>query len=153
MDESIFDPGDFDPIGFELANGHEVRVEAGEFWQKLDAEDIRRGVIAEKVYSIRIYCTEDTLPKRQMLCEELRDGHEFTRSSTSEILEALKEHISSRDFLEHDEFLDFLDWFLEMAEEKWGVPEDAVEHLGRLPKVSDPEAFDRTDDSIFTDQS
>ena len=153
MDESIFEPGDFDPIEFELANGHEVRVEAGEFWQKLDAEDIRRGVIAEKVYSIRLYCSEDTFPKRHKLRDELRNGYEFTRSSTPEILDALKEHISSRDFLEHDECIDFLDWFLEMAEEKWGVPVDAADHLGRLSKISDPEAFDRTDDSIFTDQN
>lgn len=31
--------------------------------------------------------------------------------------------------------------------------EDAVEHIEHLPELTDPEAFDKVDDSIFNDQN
>ena len=34
-----------------------------------------------------------------------------------------------------------------------GTGEGAVEHIEHLPEITDPEAFDKVDDSIFNDQN
>ncbi len=123
----MFEPGEVDPVEFQLVNGHDVRVAVGEFSEKLDPDAWRLGVIARKQFAIRLYCSEGTLPLRQKLAHQLNDGKEFTRGSVPEIFKALKEHLASGDYREHDEFVDFFDWFLEMVQEKWGMTGDAVE--------------------------
>jgi hypothetical protein len=131
MDESEqFESSEVDSVEFQLVNGHDVRIAVGEFWEKLDPGGSRYG-FPKKLFAIRVYCSEGTLPFRHKLVHSLKDEREFTRSSVPEIFEALRQHISSNDYREHDELYDFLEWFLEMVEEKWGIPEDTVELMER----------------------
>lgn len=138
-----FDPDDLEPISFELANGSKVEVRAGEFSAKLDISEIRRGVKAPRFYAIRIYCMEDS---RMRMIQELVDGAECTRASVPEVFEALREHITSRDYLEHEEPEDFVEWLIDEAGKHWGTPEDAKDHIDRLPRIEDPEFYDREND-------
>jgi hypothetical protein len=140
---SFLDPGDFDPISLELANGHKIKIKAGLFAEEIELSEIRPGVQAPRFYGIRVYCLQDSRLKK---IDELRDGRECTRASVPHVLETVKEHISSREYLEHEDSEGFCDWLREVAEENWGTPEDATEHLDRLPSIHDPYSYDREKD-------
>ena len=132
MDESEqFESSEVDSVEFQLVNGHDVRIAVGEFWEKLGPLALHLRYKPLKRFAIRVYCSEGTLPLRQKLAHQLNDGKEFTRVSVPEIFKALREHVASGDYREHDEFVDFLDWLLEMVEEKWGVTLDTVELMER----------------------
>jgi hypothetical protein len=139
------EPDDIEPISFELANGEKIEVKAGEFYEKIDPAYIHRGIKAQRLYAIRVYCMSDS---RLRKIDELRDGHECTRASVPYVFEALTEHLSSRDYLEHDDADAFCDWLREVAEEKWGTPEDAAKVLNRLPKINDPDSYDQGEDFL-----
>ena len=71
----------------------------------------------------------------------------------SKIWQWLLDHVGSRERFDHENADDFISLFESVIERIHAEDEDMIEHLERLPAFTLPEAFDRIDDSIFTDQS
>ena len=61
--------------------------------------------------------------------------------------------MENRGHLKYDTFDDFADEFAEQIALLSNSDEDAVEHFQHLPEVTDPESFDKVDDSVFNDQN
>ncbi|MFN7139848.1 MAG: hypothetical protein ACK4UN_10965, partial [Limisphaerales bacterium] len=92
-------------------------------------------------------------PKRLSWVEEFSGGTDFALRDFGEIWQWLTELCASRRLFEFDGFGDFLDHVAE-GMLQFSTPDlDAVEHLKRLPEISDPKSFDQYDDSIFNDQN
>jgi hypothetical protein len=58
-----------------------------------------------------------------------------------------------RRLAEFDTLAEFIDDLAEEMNNLSDEGEDAVEHIDRLPEITDPKAFDREDDSIYNDQN
>jgi hypothetical protein len=144
---------EFDPVTFELASGDQVKVSLGLFWMKVSEMDRSWGSRPYQYLAIRIYGNEGCYPRRMQQLHEMRNGKEFTQHYCSKIWQWLLGHISSRDRFDHDSTEDFLTIFEEAIDKIQAEDEDMLEHLERLPSYTLPDAFDRIDDSIFTDQT
>lgn len=146
------DPPELEPILAELASGHALKLEARHWRSKPTVEELTSGRRPEPYFAIRIYCTENALPKRLLWSEELRDGTDFDVSRIAEIWEWLGELAGSRTMFEFDEFDDFLHHVIDGICQLSAQEPDATEHYQYLPGLTAPHAFDRVDDSIYTDQ-
>lgn len=152
-DDTIREIAEFEPVEFELLSGHPVRVVAGRFWEKISDSDRRRGYLPKQYDAIRIYCTEDTIPRRMTQQFEMLPQHEFDPSAVAAIWACLQEHVANRNFRDHDSLEDFMVWFSEIADKLSSSAEDMADHIQHLPELCDPESFDRVDDSVFNDQN
>lgn len=152
MEENPSDLSEFEPVEFELCNGNQVKVAVGPFWDRLTDEDRRVGVKPSQYLAIRVYSTEDVLPRSLALQWEFRGGAEFSVETIPKVWLWLRVLVESREYRDFDWFEDFLAAFGEQISYLSGE-EDAVEHIERLSEVVRPEAFDRVDDSIFNDQN
>ncbi len=146
------DPPELEPILAKLANGHVVRFEA-RFWQQWRSyEDWAANVWPDPYFAIRVYCTEDTLPKRMVWREEISHLQDFDLSHIADIWEWLRELANSRAIFEFDQFDDLLHHVVEGVGHLSAQEPDATEHYAHLPGLTAPHDFDRVDDSIYTDQ-
>ena len=82
---------------------------------------------------------------------ELRDKYEFDTAQVENIWEWLQSLVENRGQIAYDGLEDFVDDFSHQISEMRG--EDAVEHFIHLPEITDPESFDKVDDSVFNDQN
>jgi hypothetical protein len=139
----------WEPIVCELANGNSIKIEGGVWANRRTITDFP----PSPCVSIRIYCTEDTLPMRLACVAEYIEGEDFPSFCTEAIWQWLSQFCGGREIFDFD----CLDEFLEHVEEAItdiATPEpDAVEHIKDLPKLSWPECFDQVDDSIYNDQN
>jgi hypothetical protein len=142
-----------DPIVCELANGHTVKIVAALWSRWRTYEEWSAGVRPEPYFAIRIYCTETTLPKRLAWIEEYTEEADFPVSNFDEIWQWLTELCASREVFDFDDFREFMDHVSDGII-RFSTPEpDAVEHIEHLAELTDPEAFDKVDDSVFNDQN
>ena len=142
-----------EPVVFQLLTGHEVKVVADLCYEALDKSELPVGHTPRRLYAIRIYSTEDTLPRKMEEHHELRPFHEYDPAALAAIWEWLKDHVGSRAGKEHETLSDFLEVLVENMEILSIAEDDAVEHYKHLPEMTFPEAFDRIDDSYFNDQN
>jgi hypothetical protein len=149
--DTIADTAGYDPFEFELANGNNVRIVFGKFW--FDVIDTRRGKRLTQKYAVRIYSNEDVLSNHMALQHEFRADFDFGLTKVPEIWDWLEQLIATRTYLIYDSLDDFILEFAEHINQSLDAGEDAVEHLQHLPELTMPAAFDKVDDSIFTDQN
>lgn len=144
---------ELEPICFELANGHTVKIEA-RFWPGWQYyEDWISGLRPEPYFAIRVYCTQDTLPKRLTRVEEFRGDIDFCLTSIWDIWLWIGEFTSGRGMFDFDSFEDFSQYLSESIARLSANEPDADEHYRQLSQLTAPQWFDRIDDSIFNDQN
>ena len=144
---------DLEPISCELANGHTLKL-AARLWQRWRTyEDWIADVWPEPYFAIRLYCTENALPKRLVWTEEFREQLDFDAGRIPEIWQWLEEFTASRAIFNYDTLDEFVEELAERLAQFSAGGEDTVEHLQELPWLSAPDWFDRVDDSVFTDQN
>lgn len=152
MDDAI--PDDFvDPIEFDLACGTRIKVALGFFWTKVSEADRVFGDRPTKYFAMRFYSDADSRLRRVKQVHELFHEKDFDYRFCPKIWQWLVDHSTSRLRFDHESVDDFLSAFEEVIDRIQAADEDMIEHLERLPLLTFPEAFDRIDDSIFTDQS
>lgn len=144
---------EFDPVHFDLASGDQVKVSLGLFWSKVSESDRMMGIKPFQYLAIRFYGNENSHPRRVQQIHELRHGKDFEHRHCSKIWRWLLGHVASRERFDHENTDDFLTLFEEVIDRIGSEDEDMLEHLARLPAFTLPSAFDRIDDSIFTDQT
>ena len=153
MDDTFIDNAGFDPVEFELANGNRVKIDFAKFWERLTDLAQRAGELPGQFYAIRVYSNEGVLSNHLTFQFEFRANHEFRLVVVPRIWEWLFSLIENRGHLKYDTFDDFAEEFAEQIALLSDSAEDAVEHFQHLPKVTDPESFDKVDDSVFNDQN
>jgi len=141
----------FDPCEFQLATGNTVKIVFAHFWERLTDSDRQLGAKPGQYFAIRIYSNEDVLSNHTTLQYELRDKYEFDTAQVENIWEWLQSLVENRGHILYDGLEDFVDDFAQQISEM--LDEDAVQHFERLPQISDPESFDKMDDSVFNDQN
>src|SRR4051812_12387501 len=87
---------ELEPIEFELANGHAVRVEHYIFLDKPTRAQRLEGVASRKYSAICIFSTEDTFPRHFDLCDELRSGTTFEEHYEQRIWQWLEAMVADR---------------------------------------------------------
>jgi hypothetical protein len=146
------DPPPLDPIFCELANGHTVKFET-RFWNRVWIyEEWAFGILSESVFEIRIYCTQDTYPKRLVRTEKFKADVDFDIRSIQEIWLWISDFCKSRAVFDFDDFESFVSHIASEIGEISHPESNAMEHYEDLQFLSVPAWFDRIDDSIFTDQ-
>jgi hypothetical protein len=153
MDDDFIDNVGFDPVEFELANGNRVKIDFAKFWERLTDLAQRAGELPGQFYAIRVYSNEGVLSSHLTFQLEFRANHEFRLVVVPRIWEWLSALTENRGHLKYDTFDDFADEFAEQIALLSNSDEDAVEHFQHLPEVTDPESFDKVDDSVFNDQN
>jgi hypothetical protein len=151
MDEDFIENDILEPVEFQLANGTNIRLAFAHFWEKLTVTERQQGVVARKYFAIRIYSNENQLSNHLSLQSELRAEHEFRVSSLTSTWAWLEEIVPSRRHMNYEDLDDFVEDLTIELEGRF--QEDAVEHIEHLPEISDPEAFDKYDDSLSNDQN
>lgn len=141
------------PIVCQLANGHAIKIAAGLWSRWRTYEEWAFRLTPQPYFAIRIYCTEDTLPKRLAWVEEFCEESDFSGHAFDEIWQWLAELSNGRAIFDFDSVHELLDYISDGIIELSVSDVDAVDHLRRLPQISDPDAFDKVDDSIFNDQN
>ena len=149
---------DFEPIEFELANGHTVRVEYSVYWDIPTKAERLEGATHRQYSAIRIFSTEDTFPRRLELCDELRSEATFDPNHEERIWKWLEGLVAARRYRDYDWAEEFLEEFEEAIARICAEGEDSVEHIDRLPEQEPAapggeDAFDPEDDSNFNDQN
>lgn len=153
MEEFLLETAGFDAFEFQLVNGHDVKVVFAGFWERLTLEDRREGAKPMKYSAIKVYSTEDMLPRRMGMQCEFRAGKDFNIEAVPAVWEWLARNVEERGHVDYDGLDDFLDDFADQLNQLSDAVEDAVEHLENLPRLVVPQMFDQVDDSIFTDQN
>jgi hypothetical protein len=146
-------PHDFEAIVCELANGHSIKIAAALWSRWRTYEEWAANVKPEPYFAIRIYSTEDTLPKRMVWVEEFCEETDFHIHAFEKIWQWLGELCKSREIFVFDDLNEFLDHVSDGIIQYSTAESDAVEHIKHLPEITDPEAFDKVDDSLFNDQN
>ena len=142
----------FDACEFRLANGNDVKVVFARFWERIRFQDWREGARPSQYYAVKVYSTEDTIPRCMAIHCEFRAGKDFDLSAVSKVWEWLARVVDEREFIKYDWLDEFIQELAEMMGEFSDADEDAVDHIEHLAEMSLPDAFDRVDDSVFTDQ-
>lgn len=145
-------PPDFEPIECELVNGHALKINAN-YWMPWGIEDLMSGIPPRAYFSIRVYCTENSLPKRLRRCEEFRAGVDFHILNIGEIWQWLLTHTQGRTIFDYDDFDVFVYALADYMGRNFTAESDTVSHFEDLAWISAPKWFDRVDDSIFNDQT
>jgi hypothetical protein len=149
---------DFEPIEFELANGHAIRVEYAVFWDIPTRPERAEGALPRQYTAIRIFTTEDTYPRRLDLCDELRSDVTFDPVYEERIWNWLEEMVRVRRYVGYDWAEDFVEDFQAAIAVICAEGEDAVDHIARLPEQEsesplENDEFNPDDDSNFNDQN
>ena len=142
----------FDPCEFQLANGNNVKIVFAKFWERIRYQDWREGARPAQYFAIKVYSTEDILPRRMAIHCEFRSGLDFALVAVPRVWEWLGGLLENRGHLKFDDVDAFIAELAENIEAFSDAGEDAVEHIQHLPEITDPEAFDKVDDSVFNDQ-
>jgi hypothetical protein len=153
MEDFPLETAGFDAFEFQLANGHDVKVVFARFWERLTLEDRRDGAKPMQYVAIKVYSTEDMLPRRLGMQCEFRASKDFNIKALPAVWEWLARNVEERGHVEYDGIDDFLDEFADRLYLLSDTSEDAVEHLANLPRLVVPRMFDQVDDSIFNDQN
>jgi hypothetical protein len=143
---------EFEPISFDLASGDLVKVVYANFWAKVSNADQQLGVRSYKYWAIRFYSNEGTFPRRVVQVHEMVGDKDFEIQDIEKIWMWLTHHSQSQERFDHEDLDDFLAHLEFAMEEIDAGDEDMIEHLERLPSLTNPDDFDQIDDSIYTDQ-
>ncbi len=143
----------FDASEFRLANGNDVKVVFAKFWERLRYQDWREGARPSQYYAIKVYSTEDTLPRCMAIHCEFRGGKDFSLLAVPKVWEWLADLTDERKSAKYDWLEDFIQELAEKIAEFSDTSEDAVEHIEHLAEMIAPDAFDKVDDSLFNDQN
>jgi len=147
------DPHELEAIVCQLANGHAIKIAAG-LWSRWRTQEERvAGITPEPYFAIRVYCTEDTLPKRMAWVEEFCEETDFHLRDFEKIWQWLGDLCQSREVFAFDDLTEFLDHVSDSIIQFTTAEPDAVEHIEHLPEITNPEAFDKVDDSLYNDQN
>lgn len=152
-DYAFIETAGFDPFEFQLANGNNVKIVFARFWEKLSDSDRRLGIKFQQYRAIKVYSNEDILSNQMAVQYEFRADHEFGLVAVPKIWQWLEALVEGRGHIEYDSFEDFIEDFADLIAQMSDEDEDAVEHIEHLPEITDPESFDRVDDSVFNDQN
>jgi hypothetical protein len=149
---------DLEPIEFELANGHAMRVELSVFWYIPTRPEREEGALPQQYTAICIFTTEDTHPRRFELCDELRSSVTFHPGYEEKIWDWLETLVVERRHRSYDWAEDFVEDFEAAIANICTEGEDAVEHFAGLPNQDfqsplEDDDFDPEDDSNFNDQN
>lgn len=153
MDEYFIENAGFEPFEFELANGNRVKIVFAHFWEEYTDSDRLGLTRPQKYFAIKVYSNEDRLINRMAVNYVFRADHEFGLTSVPKIWTWLEALIEQRGHIQYDAMDEFVEDFAEQIAQLTDTAEDAVEHIEHLPEISDPEAFDKVDDSVFNDQN
>jgi hypothetical protein len=144
----------FDPFEFQLANGNDVRLVFARFWERLTLADRREGARPSQYYALKVYSTEDTLPRRMAVQCEFRAGKDVAFEAVPRTWEWLDWLLESRQFIKYDSLDEFIEELAERIADFSDEAEDAVEHIAHIAEATAPEAFEHeADDSIYNDQN
>jgi hypothetical protein len=147
------DTQELEPIVCELANGHDIKIQA-QLWSRWRTyEEWVSGIKPEPYFAIRVYCTENSLPKRMVWVEEYCAESDFPKDYFDEIWQWLINLCGGREIFDFDDLDEFLDHLSDAILQFTMLESDAVEHFKHLPEISKPEDFDKVDDSDFNDQN
>jgi hypothetical protein len=151
--EPCWDSPELEPIIFELANGHSVRIEARLWSRWRTLEEWVSEIRPEPYFAIRLYSTEGQLPKRMVWMEEFCEETDFQEHDFESIWQWLVLLCTSREVFDFDDFPGFLDHVTDTIIQFSTAEPDAVQYIERLSEFTDPDAFDRSDDSLYNDQN
>ena len=141
-------------VDFQMANGNDVKIAVDWFPEILSSEDQKKKVNPDFYYAIRVFSTEETLPRSLEFYWEFHPEFEFPFYIMPKIWDWLQSLVQTRHCLEYDWTDEFLEDFERTIAEFSAVPNNAVEHYDRLPELTNPEAFDHdVDDSLNNDQN
>ena len=129
----------FEAFEFQLANGNNVKVVFAKFW--------------ERIHAIKVYSTEDTLPRCMAIHCEFRGGKDFVLPAVPKLWGWLADLLDNRGHVKYDDLSEFIDELAANMAELSDAGEDAVEHIEHLPEMTAPAGFDKVDDSAFNDQN
>lgn len=147
------EPPELEPFEFQLPSGYKIRLATVTVLQQPLMEDFLQGARPLAVCVLRVYCNQDHLLNRMVLAHEFHAPPEFDPVILPTVWDWLARFVADRQHLDFDSLDDFLEALEnELAQETF-VDEDAVEHIGHLPELCEPEAFDQEDDSIHNDQN
>lgn len=153
MDEYFIENTGFDPFEFQLANGNDVKIVFANFWEEYTDSD-RLGITQpQKYHAIKVYSNDDRLINRMAVRYVFRADHEFGLTTVPKIWLWLEELVGCRGHIQYESMDEFVEDFAEQIALLTDMEEDAVEHIEHLPEITDPEAFDKVDDSVFNDQN
>jgi len=141
-----------EPIVCELANGHTLKLVARYWWPVPTFEEMAARDWPDPYFAIRVYCTEDTLPKRLRWSHEFSEERDFDSTRIEQIWEWAKDLAAGRAIYDYDSIEEFIADFADNLAHLSDGGEDAVEHVHALPALTAPAWFDQFDDSIFNDQ-
>ena len=154
QDEDILiENAGFEPFEFQLANGNNVKIFFAQFWEAYSDSDRAGLTKPQKYFAIKVYSNEDRLVNRMAINYVFRANHEFGLMTVPKIWTWLEELIEQRGHIQYDSMEEFVGDFADQIALLADIEEDAVEHIEHLPEITDPEAFDKVDDSVFNDQN
>src|SRR5438552_3915816 len=119
----------FGVVTFDLATGAKVRVRAGEFLEELSRKDQEQGLTPGRYFGIRVYCDEDTNPKRLIRHTEFRAGIDFEQHCLRRLWAWLGDLSVSRHRFSYDNVEEFLNEFSDSMNEFGAISEDAADRL------------------------
>ena len=143
----------FDACEFQLANGNNVKVVFAKFWERIRYQDWREGARPAQYYAIKVYSTEDTLPRCMAIQCEFRGGKDFALPAVPKLWEWLGDLLDNRGYVKYDDVGEFIEELAANMAELSDAGEDAVEHIEHFPEMTAPAEFDKVDDSVFNDQN
>ena len=133
-------------ISCELANGHTVKFEWGPWALPRTIEDWANGVRLDPYFAIRVYCTENTIPKRLVLADEFRADVDFDLVHAGELWRGIVALLNTRSIVDYDSFDDLIHEITEMICGLGLHEADLCEHLANLPylmlQLTRQESFD-----------
>lgn len=139
------DVTDFNLVEFRLATGHDVEI-------KLRPSEFFDDSLQIQFYSVQVCSTEDTLPLKLVEQHVFRIDQENAPAVLPRLWHWLEDLGANPRLIAE---FDSLDDFAEAVDELIATlaAEAVDDHLTQLPELTDPEAFDKVDDSIFNDQN
>ena len=141
------------PFEFELANGNQVRIMFGGFRERVDNYEVGCAECHREYWAIMVYSNEDMLSGRMVAQHDFRAGHDFEPDAIVSIWAWLERLVVSRQHIEYDWLDEFAADFAQVLRDCSEAADNAVSHYALLPELTDPEAFDKVDDSIYNDQN
>ena len=145
--QSELEATNFSSIKFQLANGHDVRISIKPY------SFYEYGVIRTQYYSVGIFSSDGTLPTTMIEQHAFRIDQVDSHDVIPPLWKWLEDLAASpRRVAEYEDIDDFAESLSDQISILLSAPEDAVEHLDHLPEKTNPEAFDKVDDSIYNDQ-
>lgn len=125
-------------INFKTTSGHHVRVMMGYFWEELTDSDKLFGYKPKQFHAIRVYSTEDTLPRRLELRHEYLANKDYQPGIEADLKMWLVSIMNDKRHGDYDSVEDFLTDLADSFERLAAEAGDLIHHLADPSMECDP---------------